>query len=292
MRKLAIVSVCAAMICVIFLFGCGKGNPSISDYEQSTTGQSILSALKTAGITDFKTIEMPEGETLKKIDEAVPENFYYRDTYYFHVNTESGKKLGVIVNEKQCTGIVDFDTDNYYYCAPSYFTEEDGSVVEYYKKPVYSYETGELVKTWDRDLETRALELQVQESQERLRASFEERMSSNGFSAEEADTMYEVLENVGVSPSIVSGSVDGNMGVFRATTNGHQVNITTENNSVIYVQITGFEAQKLDWYINWRGKLKYKTVDTETQFDLYDDTQGGYIAHYDSVTDSVVPWGQ
>ncbi len=280
-------------ICVLFtLAGCGNENPSLSDYEQSTTGQSILSALEEAGITDYKAIETPKGETLKKLDEAIPENFYYRETYHFNTKTESGKRLGIIVKEKQCIGIVDYDTDNYYYCAPSYYTETDGTVVEYYTNPVYSYTTGELIKSWDRDKETRALDLQLQESKERAEASFVERMTSKGFSSEEADVMYEVLDSVGVSSSYVSGDIDGNMGIFRAIINGHQVNITTENNRVFYVQITGFEAEKLDWYINWRGKLKYRTTETETQFDLYDDASGGYLARYDSQTDSIVPWGQ
>ena len=66
-----------------------------------------------------------------------------------------------------------------------------------------------------------------------------------------------------------------------------QLNVTLENRSIIYVELAGIPDQKTEAYINWRGKLKTKTVDSKTAVEMYSDTEGGYLAVLDWNTKTV-----
>lgn len=60
-----------------------------------------------------------------------------------------------------------------------------------------------------------------------------------------------------------------------------QLNVTLENREIIYVGLAGIPDTKTEAYINWRGKLKTKTVDTKITVDMFSDTEGGYLAVLD-----------
>ena len=57
--------------------------------------------------------------------------------------------------------------------------------------------------------------------------------------------------------------------------------------TVLDIPSAGIPDQKTEAYINWRGKLKTKTVDTKTAIEMYSDTEGGYLAVLDWDTKTV-----
>lgn len=57
-----------------------------------------------------------------------------------------------------------------------------------------------------------------------------------------------------------------------------QLNVTLENREIIYVGLAGIPDSNTKAYINWRGKLKTKTVDTKITVDMFSDIEGGYLA--------------
>lgn len=91
---------------------------------------------------------------------------------------------------------------------------------------------------------------------------------------------------------------NGTLQANALTYNGHQVNFTTDNNELFYVEITGWdeEISHYGWYqSSWSGKLKYgyNTENKITTVDLYavnEDGTGGYLAVYDITNDSVHPY--
>lgn len=60
-----------------------------------------------------------------------------------------------------------------------------------------------------------------------------------------------------------------------------QVNVTLENRKIILIELAGIPASNTEAYINWRGKIKFRTVDTKKAVDLYYDVDGGYVAKLD-----------
>ncbi len=60
-----------------------------------------------------------------------------------------------------------------------------------------------------------------------------------------------------------------------------QLNVTLENRQIIYIGLAGIPDTKAEAYLNWRGKVKWKTVDTKRTVDMYSDTEGGYLAVLD-----------
>lgn len=107
----------------------------------------------------------------------------------------------------------------------------------------------------------------------------------NGFSDDEISEYKEIFDTIGVSDyHDVDIHENGIMHIVRGKvydSNELQLNVTLENRKIIYVALTGIPDTKTEAYINWRGKLKFKTVGTTTSVDLYSDTDGGYLAKVD-----------
>lgn len=109
--------------------------------------------------------------------------------------------------------------------------------------------------------------------------------SEAGFTAEEIECYREVLDTVGVTDfhdvtiidndpfTIVHGKIYDSENL--------QLNLTLENHKIIYVELAGIPDTKTEAYLNWRGKIKWKKVDTKKAVDLYSDTEGGYLAVLD-----------
>ena len=125
--------------------------------------------------------------------------------------------------------------------------------------------------------------------------SFINMLVNDGFNEGEARAVLAVLSDVGCGDlEPLDANNNGDMDIIRGMVNGHQVNVTTECKTVLYVQITGFPDVEYDWYLNWRGKLKFGLVNKMLAFDLYDKDllEEGYIARYNAADDSVVPWDE
>lgn len=60
-----------------------------------------------------------------------------------------------------------------------------------------------------------------------------------------------------------------------------QLNVTMENRKIIFIEFTGLPATATEAYINWRGNIKFITIDTTKSVDLYYDVDGGYLAELD-----------
>lgn len=109
--------------------------------------------------------------------------------------------------------------------------------------------------------------------------------SSNGFTDGEINEYGTILNNIGIkSFHDVDITENGIMHVIRGKifdSENLQLNITLENRKIIYISLAGIPANKTEAYINWRGKLKIRTVDTTTSVDMYSDTEGGYLAKLD-----------
>lgn len=122
-----------------------------------------------------------------------------------------------------------------------------------------------------------------------------------GYSENESDAIAEILMNVGIESADDMWNINenGSLQANACTYSGHQVNFTTDNGKCFYVQITGWdkELSHYGWYQSaWSGKLKYGYY-TETKkntVDLYatDSDNPGYMAIYDSESDSVRPYGE
>lgn len=124
-----------------------------------------------------------------------------------------------------------------------------------------------------------------------ISSDWETAFSEAGFSEEEITSYKEVLDTIGVSDyHDVDVIENGAMHIVRGKiydSDNLQLNVTLENRSIIYVELAGIPDQKTEAYINWRGKLKTKTVDTITAVELYSDTEGGYLAVLDWDTKTV-----
>ena len=120
------------------------------------------------------------------------------------------------------------------------------------------------------------------------------------YTEDEAEAIAEILINVGILGADDMWIIMDNDPLKSCALeyNDHQVNFTTEDNILFYVQITGWdeEISHYGWYrSNWSGKLKYGYY-TETEkysVDLYSvdsDGSGGYYAVYNADEDSVSPY--
>lgn len=117
---------------------------------------------------------------------------------------------------------------------------------------------------------------------------------ANGFTENEISKYNEILNNVGVTDyHDVEVIENGIMHIIRGKifdSDVLQLNITLEKREIIYIELAGIPAEKTETYINWRGKIKFKTVGTKKSVDLYYDTEGGYIAKLDWENKTVVPF--
>lgn len=121
--------------------------------------------------------------------------------------------------------------------------------------------------------------------------SWDRAFSDAGFTDEEISEYREIFETIGVADFHDVDIIEN--GVMHIVTgkiydsSNLQLNVTLENRSIIYVELAGIPDQKTEAYINWRGKLKTKTVDTKTAVEMYSDTEGGYLAVLDWDTKTV-----
>lgn len=109
--------------------------------------------------------------------------------------------------------------------------------------------------------------------------------SENGFTDDEIATYDEILTTVGITDFHDVELIDnGTMHIVRGKifdSDVLQVNVTLENRKIIFVELAGIPATNTEAYINWRGKIKFRTVDTKKAVDLYYDMDGGYVAKLD-----------
>ncbi len=129
------------------------------------------------------------------------------------------------------------------------------------------------------------------EKAENTPVSWDNTFSDAGFTGEEISEYREIFETIGVTDFHDVDIIEN--GVMHIVTgkiydsSNLQLNATLENRSIIYVELAGIPAQKTEAYINWRGKLKTKTVDSKTAVEMYSDTEGGYLAVLDWNTKTV-----
>jgi|GEM_PF-6454626 hypothetical protein len=109
--------------------------------------------------------------------------------------------------------------------------------------------------------------------------------SENGFTDDEIASYDEILTTVGITDyHDVEVIENGAMHIVRGKifdSDDLQVNVTLENRKIILVELAGIPATNTEAYINWRGKIKFRTVDTKKAVDLYYDVDGGYVAKLD-----------
>lgn len=109
--------------------------------------------------------------------------------------------------------------------------------------------------------------------------------SENGFTDDEIASYDEILTTVGITDyHDVEVIENGVMHIVRGKifdSDDLQVNVTLENRKIILVELAGIPATNTEAYINWRGKIKFRTVDTKKAVDLYYDVDGGYVAKFD-----------
>ncbi len=128
-----------------------------------------------------------------------------------------------------------------------------------------------------------------------ITALTQEVYNQGAMSKKQAKAAAKVLKKVGLEGMKVDRVVEnGKLDLYRGMVKGHQVNFTTDNKKIFYVQITGFVCLKYKWYTNWRGKLKYGIRNSTAEFDLYntDEVKRGYIAKYDQEDNKVIPWSE
>lgn len=109
---------------------------------------------------------------------------------------------------------------------------------------------------------------------------WEKTFADAGFSDEEIEKYREIIETVGVAEfHDVEIIENGIMHIIRGKiydSSNLQLNVTLEKREIIYIELAGIPDVKNVPYINWRGKLKNKRVNTVTSVELYSDTEGGY----------------
>ena len=110
-------------------------------------------------------------------------------------------------------------------------------------------------------------------------------LSEAGFTDDEIESYREVFDTVGVT-NFHDVSIEDNdpMTVICGKiydSEDLQLNVTLEDRQIIYVELAGIPDTKTEAYLNWRGKVKWKTLHTKKAVDLYSDTEGGYLAVLD-----------
>lgn len=123
------------------------------------------------------------------------------------------------------------------------------------------------------------------EAEENKPKAWDTTFAEAGFSESEIAEYREILNPIGVTDFHDVSIIDnGPMTIVRGTiydADDWQLNMTLENHKVIYIGIAGIPDTETEAYINWRGKLKLKRVNTTTTVDMFSDTEGGYLAVLD-----------
>jgi len=116
-------------------------------------------------------------------------------------------------------------------------------------------------------------------------AAWDAAFGDAGFTEDEIESYREVFDTVGVTDfhdvTIVNNDP---MTIVRGKiydSEDLQLNVTLEDRQIIYVELAGIPDTDAEAYLNWRGKLKWKKVNTKKAVDLYSDTEGGYLAVLD-----------
>ena len=117
---------------------------------------------------------------------------------------------------------------------------------------------------------------------------------ASGFTESEISKYEEMLTNVGITDyHDVEVIENGVMHIVRGKifdSDILQVNVTLENREIIVIRLAGIPAEKTEAYINWRGNIKFKKVETKKSVDLYYDVEGGYIAKLDWANKMISPY--
>lgn len=120
--------------------------------------------------------------------------------------------------------------------------------------------------------------------------------SEKGFTPEEISSYKEILTNVGITDYHDVDIIDnGRMHLIRGkiyNSKNLQLNITLEDRKIIVVELAGIPTDKTEAYINWRGKLKFRTVGSKRSIDLYYDMDGGYVAKLDWENNTITPYNE
>ena len=125
----------------------------------------------------------------------------------------------------------------------------------------------------------------VSETVDNMKNDWETAFKDSGFSDEEIAEYKEILTKVGITDYhdvevIENGIMHIVLGkIYDAE--DLQLNVTLENRKIIYIELTGLPATDTEAYINWRGKVTFRTVNTTKSVALYDDIEGGYLAALD-----------
>lgn len=109
--------------------------------------------------------------------------------------------------------------------------------------------------------------------------------AANGFTEQEIATYEEMLTKVGITDFHHVDIVEnGIMHIVRGkifNADQLQLNVTLEHRKIILIELAGLPAKRTESYINWRGKVRFRTVNTTKSVDLYYDMDGGYRAVLD-----------
>lgn len=110
-------------------------------------------------------------------------------------------------------------------------------------------------------------------------------LTDHGFSEAELVEYEEMFTTVGITDyHDVDVVENGAMHIVRGKiydAENLQLNVTIENRKIILIELAGIPATNTEAYINWRGNVKFRTVDTTKAVDLYYDVDGGYLAKLD-----------
>ena len=114
---------------------------------------------------------------------------------------------------------------------------------------------------------------------------WKETFSQNGFTQAEIDSYEGMLNKVGITDFHDVDIVEnGRMHIVTGKifdSDSLQLNMTLEDRKIIVITVAGLPDTDTEAYINWRGKLKFRTVNSKRSVDLYYDAEGGYLAVFD-----------
>lgn len=133
--------------------------------------------------------------------------------------------------------------------------------------------------------EDKTVQQEVSQQKETVKNDWKSVFLANGFTEQEVATYEQMLTKVGITDYHHVDIVEnGIMHIVRGkiyNDNTLQLNITLENRQIILIELAGLPAKQTEAYINWRGRIKFRTVDTKKSVDLYYDMDGGYKAVLD-----------
>ena len=119
---------------------------------------------------------------------------------------------------------------------------------------------------------------------------------ANNFTESEIALYEAMFNNVGITNfHDVEISENGIMHIVRGKifdSDTLQLNVTLENRKIILIELAGIPAEKTEMYLNWRGKISFRTVGSKKSVDLYYDMDGGYVAKLDWNNKLITPYNE